>query len=176
MAKNKHYEAYWTLDSKKIKGETQTKGYEQWIAIEGYEQVMTQARGGMAAGHGGLAGGRPDHEDFRIYKRLDASTPDLMKACNTAMPIKKAELVLLRSADKGKVFLKYTFEDVIISSVKSQCNSPEEDSEERSDPFPAEVVTMRYNKYTIEYTPYGNDGKPGTVAKSTWNIGTGQPE
>jgi type VI secretion system Hcp family effector len=168
------YEAFLQIDGGKIKGDSTVKGFEKWIVVEGYSHEIAQARGGQGVGHGGLAGGRPDHQEFKIFKRLDLATPEIAKALNKGAPLAKIELVLRRSADGMKEFMRYTFEDTIIASLRNHLGEAavgDAGSGEVQDAIPFEEITIRYNKITWDFKLIGNKGDTQGNSKSTYDIG-----
>jgi type VI secretion system secreted protein Hcp len=177
MARARTYDAYLSIDGNKIKGDSTAEGFKDWIVIEGFSHTIAQARGGQGVGHGGLAGGRPDHSEFKFFKRLDLATAELAKALNKGAPLGKIEFVLRRSADGMKEYMRYTFEDCIISGLRSQIGDPEgggQGSEETQDPMPFEELTIRYNKITWDFKLLDNKGQQKGQAKSSYNIGEGK--
>ena len=64
------------------------------------------------------------------------------------------------SGDKH-TYLVYTMEDVIVSSVSIGGGGDK----------PSESVSFNFGKLKWEYTPIGNDGKPGSkVGPVGWNL------
>ena len=66
--------------------------------------------------------------------------------------------------------MKYTMEDVIVSSVTAG------GSADSAEVRPTEEVSFAYGKMVWEYTPIDQKGAPGPAATRTWNLETNKQE
>lgn len=147
-----------------IDGESTDDKHQKWIEILSYAHGVTQPVSGVSA-TGGRTGGRADFADFSLTKTVDNATPDLNIYCAKGQHIPKVELELCLATGDKHTFLKYTLEDVIISSVSPSGASGGSDK-------PMEALSFAYGKIKWEYTPIDHTGKAGSTTGRTWNLET----
>jgi len=146
-----------------IKGDATDEKFKDQIEVYSFGHSIHQPTGGPQTSAGGHTGGRVNHDEFTITKKLDTASPMLFLACCTGEPIKNAVLTLRKAAAGQKTFMTYTFETLIVASVSPTGSSG-------GDSLPQETVTLRYDKVTLEYTPISSDGKEGAKIKGGWDI------
>ena len=148
-----------------IKGDSTDDKHAGWIEVQSFSHTIEQATGGSASAQGTHSGGRADHNDFSFTKRLDSSTPVLAKYVCTAKPIPKIEFQLCRAMGEKTCFMKYNFEDSIISKVAPAGRS------DGADLIPLEEIELRYGAIRWEYTPTEakGGGKTGAAIKAGWS-------
>src|SRR5438093_1577280 len=84
---------------------------------------------------------------------LDKATPKLMQYASNGAHISKVEVTLCRQAgDKPIAYLKYEFEDVVVTSYE-----PTGDAD--GDGLPEEKVGLSYGKIKATYTDSDSTGK-----------------
>lgn len=146
-----------------IDGESTDDKHPKWIELLSYSHGVSQPVSG-ASRSGGRTGGRADFQDMTITKTLDAATPDLNMHCCNGKHIPKIEIELCLATDDKHTFMKYTMEDVIISSV-----SPG-GSADSGEVKPLETVSFAYGKIKWEYTAIDHTGSPGAATDRTWDL------
>lgn len=148
-----------------INGDSTDSKHKNWIEVQSFTHSINQKTGGASSAQGTLTGGRADHDDLSIVKRIDSATPVLAKYCCTGKPIPKIDLELCRAMGDKTCFMKYTFEDAIISKVAPQGSS------EGDDLIPLEEIGIRYGLIRWEYTPTDpkGGGKTGAAIKAAWS-------
>jgi len=105
-------------------------------------------------------GGRPRVEDFRFVKTVDTATPLLFDAACQGESIRSA-VMTGRKAGKGQQeFMRFTFEDVIVSSVQPTGTAG-------SDALPMEQVTLDFRSVEIEVRRQLPDGSLGPPVVSS---------
>ena len=145
-----------------IDGESTDDKHQKWIEILSYSHGVSQPVSGVSA-TGGRTGGRADFADFSITKTVDNATPDLNIYCAKGTHIPKVELELCLATGDKHNFLKYTLEDVIISSVAPSGAAGGSDK-------PMEAMSFAYGKIKWEYTPIDHTGKAGSTTGRTWDL------
>lgn len=146
-----------------VKGDSTDAAHKDWIEVLSYNHMISQAPGGSLSAQGALTGGRSDHRDFSITKRLDAASPILaLKLCQGA-PIPKVTFELCRATGEKTTFMKYTMKDCIIASIAPGGSGSSED------PLPMEEVTFRYSEIKWSYTPTTTAGKTGAAVEAAWS-------
>ena len=98
-------------------------------------------------------------------KHLDSASPTISKFVCDGKHIPKIEFELCRAMGDKQCFMKYIFEDSIISGQKPQGTSKGEDL------IPLEEVMVRYGAIKWEYTPTDprSGGKVGAAIKAGWS-------
>lgn len=147
-----------------IDGESTDEKHEKWIAIESFTHNVNQPVS-AASGTGGRTGGRADFGDFVFTKTIDAATPDLYVHCSNGKHIPKVEIEFCLATEDKHTFMKYTLEDVIVSSVTPAGSRSDADGAK-----PAEQVSLAYGKIEWEYTPIDDTGRPGASIRRGWDL------
>ncbi|NQU75740.1 MAG: type VI secretion system tube protein Hcp [Planctomycetes bacterium] len=148
-----------------IKGDSGDSAHKEWIELESFNHKISQPVGGAMSAQGAHAGGRADHGDFSVTKRLDSATPNLELHCCNAKPIPNITIELCRAMGDKTVFMIYKFKENMVSSVQQHGSTVGED------PIPLEQVTFRYGTISWEYTPTDptGGGKTGGTIQAGWS-------
>jgi type VI secretion system secreted protein Hcp len=119
---------------------------------------------GKASLGGGGASGKATVRELRIVKNVDKASTALMGAVRTNEVIKEAVLTLRKSGKGALEFLKITVEQGRITSIDISAGDPSGGA------ALTEIITISFNKVTVEYTPQGGDGQPqgGTTFQDQW--------
>jgi type VI secretion system secreted protein Hcp len=128
-------------------------------------QLLSFSFGASQSGSAGLGGGsgvgKVQIHDFQVSKHVDKATPLLFKACATGKHTPKVTLVCRKAGGTQQEYLKYTFSEVLISSVAHSGSG--------SELLPVENVSMHFAKIEMEYKPQDEKGGLGGVVKAGWN-------
>lgn len=146
-----------------IDGESTDDKHKKWIEIESFNHSVSQPVS-AASRTGGRTGGRADFADVAVTKTIDMATPSLYLHCSSGKHIPKVELEFCLAIGDKHTFMKYTLEDVIVSSVSPSGTSAADGAK------PGEQVTFAYGKITWEYTPIDNAGRPGASQRKAWDL------
>lgn len=155
------FDAYLKIEG--IDGECTDDLHSKWIEIQSFHHGVNQPMSG-SSGTGGRTGGRADFSEFTLLKSIDSSTPDLNIYCASGKHIPKIEIELCLASGDKHPFMKYTMEDVVVSSVSPGGNS------ESGDARPTEEVAFAYGKLKWEYTAIDQTGAVGDKIDRTWNL------
>ena len=147
-----------------IKGDSTDDKHKDEIEVVAFSHRISQAAGGAHSAQGAHTGGRADHEDFVITKRLDTASPILAQYVCTGKNIQNIKLTLCRALGDKTTFMTYTFKDSIVSSLASS------GTHASADLIPEESMTIRYGAVQWEYTPTDptGGGKTGAAIKAGW--------
>lgn len=143
-----------------IKGESPDKDHKDDIQVLWWKWGMTQtgtAHTGMGAGAGKVKVG-----DLEVYKKIDKSTPNLIKSCCNGKQFKEAVLTERKPGEKSLEYLKIKMYDVLISKVDSG-GVGEEDTA-------TEIIALNFAKVEVEYTPQKSDGSGDAAVTAGWDI------
>jgi type VI secretion system secreted protein Hcp len=152
-----HSDMFLKIDG--IEGESLDDKHKNEIQLLSFSFSASQH--GSAGMGGGSGTGKVQMHDFQISKHIDKASPLLFKACATGKHTPKVTLVCRKAGGTQQEFLKYTFSEVMISSV-SQSGSG-------SETLPVEQISMNYAKFEIEYKAQDEKGGLGGVVKAGWN-------
>lgn len=163
------FDAFMQMDG--IKGDSTDDKHKGWIEIDEFHHSITQPTGGKGSAQGVHAGGRADHADFTVLKRIDSGSPALMLHVCDGKPIPVITIECCRAMGEKTVFMKYTFKENIVAGVQASGDS------DGDDVVPMETVTIRYGEIHVEYTPTDpkGGGKTGAAEKSAWSVLENKP-
>ena len=154
------YDVFLTIDG--IKGDSTDEAHKEWIEILSFSHGLSQPGGGSASAEGGLTGGRADHQDFSVTKRLDSASPLLALFCCNGKHIATMKMELCRAMENKVTFMVYDFKDCIVASYSPAGSSAGED------PIPMEEVSFRYGQINWSYTQTDPKQKGATI-KAGWS-------
>jgi len=136
---------------------------EDWIQVLSFHWSAAQPVN-MQAGLSSLTGGGVNLSEFSFVKKIDKASPKLFVACCKGDPIKKIEFQCQKSVGKPQVYMKYTFENAMISAVRPG------GSAHGSDDVPLEEVTFAYTKFENVYTQLDKDSNPKGNVSTSFNL------
>jgi type VI secretion system secreted protein Hcp len=148
-----------------IKGDSTDSKHKDWIEVISFDHGIYQATGGSASAQGVHTGGRADHKDFTLIKRLDSASPILAQHVCTGKHIPNIKFELCRALGDKTTFMVYTLKESIVASVAPTGTARSEDL------LPTEQITVRYGEINWEYTPTDpkGGGKTGAAIKAGWS-------
>jgi type VI secretion system secreted protein Hcp len=119
-------------------------------------------------GGSGSSAGTVQVQEFSFVKRVDATSPLLLRQCRTGGHLSEAVFTVRQARGDVRECLTYTFRDVCISAVRPGGSSEAEDD------FPAEEISLSFADCALEYTSQGSDGR-AVIAPihSGWNAPEG---
>lgn len=163
------YDMFLNIDG--IKSDSTDAAHKQWIEVVSYSHGMSQAVGGALSAQGVHTGGRADHQDFVIVKRLDSASPTLYQYCCMGKHIPNARFEMCRAMGEKTIFMVYLFKDLIVASCMPSGTADAED------PIPMEEISFRYGQINWEYTPTDptGGGKKGAAVKTGWSTLQNKP-
>lgn len=145
-----------------IEGESQVKGFEDYIQVLAWSWGMSQS--GTTHMGKGAGGGKANVQDLNITHAVDAATPRIMTACCSGEHFKVGGELILRKAGKDALnYLVYKFEPVIITSVSVGGAANEEQIFEN--------FTLNFGKFEVFYQPQSAEGTAeGGTKDGGWDI------
>lgn len=146
-----------------VDGDSTDAAHDKWIEVVSFSHGISQAPGGSLSGQGALTGGKADHSDFAITKRLDSSSPILALKCCMGEAIPEVTLEICRATGEKTTFMKYIFKPCIVASIAPHGSAASED------PLPMEEVTFRYGEIDWAYTPTTAAGETGAAIEAKWS-------
>jgi type VI secretion system secreted protein Hcp len=142
---------------KDIPGESADKSHSKEIDILSllWSNAVQSTRTGAGAAKASPA------DLLSVTKYIDKASPKLFEALATGKHIDEATLVVRKSGGTPVEYLKYTLQDVMVSSYSTDGSS----SADR----PTESISFNYGKIEIQYTELNSDGTPGKVTVRGWD-------
>jgi len=142
-----------------IKGESVDSKHKDEIEVLSWSWGVTQ----HVVAHGATFGaGAADCSELTIMKKLDISSPLLVKHCAQGAIIKSMLLTMRKAGTEQVEYSKVTMTDCLITSVQIHGGGGGE--------IPSESASFRFTKVKIEYWPQKPDGKLGGVVPYEWDI------
>ena len=102
------------LDLPDIEGESTDKKHKSKIELDSFSVSCAQA-GTQSHGSGGGAG-KVRFQDLHCTKKMDVASPKLLLACATGQHLKQATLTARKAGDQQQEYLKFSFNDVLVTS------------------------------------------------------------
>jgi type VI secretion system secreted protein Hcp len=147
-----------------IPGESTDEKHKDQIEILSYSHGVSQMASASESTAGGKTTGRCDHQDFSIVKELDKASPLLNLFCCKGEHIKKMTLELCAATGDKSPYMRYEFENLIISSISIGGGGGG---------IPTESVTFNYNKINWIYVDTDHEtGKKKGEVKKWWDLAT----
>jgi len=152
-----HADMFMKIDG--VDGESLDDKHKNEIQLLSFSFGANQS--GSAGVGGGSGVGKVQIHDFQFSKHFDKASPKLFEACATGKHTPKAVLVCRKAGGAQQEYLKYTFSEVLISSVTHSGSG--------SELLPVENVSINFSKIEIEYKPQDEKGGLGGVIKAGWD-------
>jgi type VI secretion system secreted protein Hcp len=144
-----------------IEGESSDDKHQGSIDLASWNWGATQ-KGTHADGGGGGAG-KVSMNDFQFTMKASKATPKLILACASGEHFKKAVLTCRKAGKGGQEYLKFTFEDLLVSAYHTGGNGG-------SDVVPLDHVSINFAKLQVEYRPQNADGSVGAKVMAGWDL------
>ncbi|MFZ5764387.1 MAG: Hcp family type VI secretion system effector [Thermodesulfobacteriota bacterium] len=144
-----------------IKGESTTKGFEDWISLESLSYAVAQATTHRHTS-GAVVTGRANIGDVVITKQLDISSPKFYESCLKATEHAEAKIQLTRTvAGQNETYLTITLKKVYITEVGVVGGAKEGTN------IPLEEIHLNFGEITYNYTQTAVRG--GGSVEVMWN-------
>lgn len=144
-----------------IEGESLDSAHKNEIEVLAFNWRVLQ-ESTMHAGSGGGAG-KATVEDLEFDHYVDRSSPNLMKYCLTGKHVAEAKLTIRKAGGSPLEYLKFTFTDVIVTSVAPfGSNTDELRIKER--------VRLSFSKIKQEYAVQNAQGGSGGAVTAGFDI------
>jgi type VI secretion system secreted protein Hcp len=147
-----------------IKGESQDGKHKDEMDVLAWSWGASQS-GTMHTGGGGGAG-KASINDLSLTKFVDKASPNLLGACCSGKHFDQATLVVRKAGEKPLEYLKFTFKQVLVSSISVGGSGGEDRLTEN--------VTLNFAEYKMEYLPQKSDGTGDAAVEVAWHIAKNQ--
>lgn len=149
------------LELEGVKGESRDDTYKGKIEILSWSWGM--ANTGSAQFGGGGGAGKVQVNDLAIFKRVDKSTPILMKNCATGVHIDKGRMIVRKAGgDKSLEYFTIDLKDVLVSAIQTHSDA--------NSPWLMEEVHLNFEEFKVVYTPQDNKGGGNAAVEFGYNM------
>lgn len=142
-----------------VEGESNDAKHKGEIEIESFSFGLKHEE--VSSPGGGAGSGKSEFSSFRFHKLVDRSSPEIFQSAAAGQHFKSAVVTFRRRGGEQQEFLKYKFEDVLVS---------EYDQGGSQQPPLLEEVDFKYSKIEISYRPQNPDGSLGPEIKAGWDL------
>ncbi len=151
-----------------IEGESMDAAHTNEIHVDSWSWGMVQSGTTHEASGGG--GGKVSGGDLSLTKKVDKSTPAIMKKCCNGTHIADGTLTIREAGGDAPVeYLKIEMTDIMITSYQTGGSSDGLDRIE-------EHLTLNFRSYISTYTEQLQGGGAGASTPQGWNFATNEAE
>jgi type VI secretion system secreted protein Hcp len=116
----------------------------------------------------GSGAGKVSFASFSITKKLDSSSPTLLKNCCIGDHFKTGSLTLRKAGGDQLAYLEYDFTEIYIDSYQVNGSSGGDDT-------PSESISMTAASVVMKYSAQSAEGKMTPMKPAGWNLTTNKP-
>ncbi len=160
------FDTFLDLSSGKISGESTAKGMEKQIELFSFSWGASNPTT-IGSGTTGISGGKVSISSFNVMKKTDAASALLFQKCCEGDHIPSAVVTMRKAGGTAgqSVFLKYTFDTVMVESIQWSGSSGGDDS-------PTESLSLAFGKVKIEYFQQDKTGAMKVAGQGAWDLTT----
>ena len=144
-----------------LEGESLDSAHKNEIEVLTFNWRVLQ-ESTMHAGSGGGAG-KATVEDLQLEHYVDRASPNLMKYCLTGKHVPEARLTVRKAGGSPLEYLKFTFSDVIVTSVQPHGSNAD-------DMRAKEKITLSFSRIKQEYAVQNAQGGSGGAVTAGYDI------
>jgi type VI secretion system secreted protein Hcp len=152
------FDAFLKIDG--APGESQDEKHVDWMQLESYSFGATNT--GTAALGTGMGHGKVSMGDFNFTPKGDSSVPILFLKTCAGDHIPKAILELQKTGGSNLVYLKVTFEELVLSSCQMSGHAGAD--------VPNSGISFNFSKIKIESTAQTASGGAGKTVTAGWDV------
>jgi len=154
------FDMFLKIEGEDVKGESKDNVHEEEIDVLAWSWGMTQSGSFHVGGGGGS--GKVNVQDMSITKYVDASSPNLQKACASGQHFDKATLTIRKAGGEALEYCIIEMKKVLVSSVSTGGSGGEDRLTEN--------VTLNFAEFKTSYTPQSDKGAEEGAIEFAWNI------
>lgn len=147
-----------------VKGESQQKGFEDWIELSSFS--MSSATSGSTSLGGGSGVGKPSIHGVSFSTVAGRHTPTIMKRYFEGKHFEKVEVKFIKQtgADAAETYYHLTMQHVFVTSMQAGKGEGS---------LGSESMSLTAESYKQEYFAQEKDGTIKSVGSTTYNEKTG---
>jgi type VI secretion system secreted protein Hcp len=150
-----------------IKGESKDSQHPNTVEIESFSWGAQNEPRARAVGTGGLGGGRVEMPGIKFTSTVNKASGELMLACWTGKPIKKAVLYVRKQGEKQQDYYVVTMDDTLVTEFESSGHGA-------GGNLPMDSFTLIFNKVKFEYKVQKSDGSLEAPVSVGYDLGQGK--
>jgi type VI secretion system secreted protein Hcp len=135
-----------------IKGESKDSKHPNTIEIESFSWGAKNEPRSKSVGSGGLGGGKIEMKQINFATTVNKASGELMLACWTGKPIKKAVLYVRKQGENQQDYYVVTLDDALVTEFDSSGHGSGGTS------IPMDSFSLIFNKVKFEYKAQKSDG------------------
>ncbi len=159
------YDAFLKLDG--VTGESTDSAHSGEIEIYSFSWGASNPVT-IGSGTTGSGAGKVSLSSFNFMKKLDNSSPNLLKNCCIGDHFKTATLQLRKAGGSQETYLEYDMEEIYVESYQVSGSTGGDDT-------PTESLSVTFAKITMNYTPQLKTGGMGTKVTAGWDQTINKP-
>jgi type VI secretion system secreted protein Hcp len=144
-----------------VEGESTDQKHKGEIDVESFSWGEAQSPAGTGGGGGGA--GKVAMQDFHFVMRVNKASPTLMLACASGRHLKQAVLTARKAGKDQQEFLRWTFEDLLVTSYQTAGG-------ESGEAVPTDQISLNFAKIQVEYRPQGAGGALAPPVTAGWDL------
>ena len=156
------FDAFLKLDG--IKGESVDSKHKDEIQLESWSWGMTNAGTGQYGS--GSGAGKVQVQDVQLVKKVDSSSPILIKSCTKGDHIKTGVLTVRKAGGDQLEYFTVELTEILVSGI-SEHTDP-------SSPILMEHVSLNFRTFKVTYTPQTDKGAAGASVDFGYNLAEGK--
>jgi type VI secretion system secreted protein Hcp len=143
-----------------VDGESKDSKHGKEIDVLAWSWGLSNS--GSAHTGGGAGSGKVNVQDLSFTKWVDSATPKLVKAACDGSHFDEALLTVRKAGGSPVEYIKLKLTEVLVSSISTGGSGGEDRLTEN--------VTLNFGKFSLDYTPQDDKGKPLTAVNTGWDI------
>src|SRR6266566_3186941 len=109
-----------------IQGDATQQGYEGWINVHHFEWGLERKFAEDQVGRSfNREAAQANIQRCTVFKEVDHSSGEILKAAATAFKGEKCEIVFVRTGNPGEAYLKFTLTDALVARLNVRSGQPE---------------------------------------------------
>jgi type VI secretion system secreted protein Hcp len=159
------FDAYLKIDG--VEGEATDEVHKGEINLLSFDFGATQPSSASIGGGSGT--GKVNIQDFVVNKYTDKSSAPVFQACCSGKHFPEVTVTLCKAGGETRLdFLKYKFNDVMVTSVQWGGGAGGEEK-------PTETMSFAFGKVVVEYVEQTAKGSPGGTYSAGWDLIANSP-
>ena len=136
-----------------IKGGMHGREAQGLVRASHLHHSMQQPSAASRSLEGGGATGDVEHSEWTFTKHMDCASPKVYEALNKGTHLDKVEVELVRPGGDPLVYMKFTLENVLVTTVEMEGNPG------ASSMYPTEKIGLTYDHIQWDLRQAGREGQ-----------------
>lgn len=142
-----------------VKGAVTHDGYDEWIECHSFQFGIGRGIHTPVGSGADREASNPSVSEVTLTKELDKATKDLLEASLRGDGV-EVEIAFVSTGNPSSEILKYTLEDVLISSYSQSSGGDR----------PSESLSLNFTKFTVLFTELERTNKTGSPIRTGYDL------